>query len=46
MRRDSSFCAKSVRCNIYTMGAPICVTEISICFRSDWHYRCSATSFI
>jgi len=34
MRRDSSFCAKSVRYNIFTNGAPY-ASEIAL-FSSAW----------
>jgi len=34
MRRDSNFCAKSVRYNIFTTGAPQIFTDMSVL---RWH---------
>jgi len=45
MRRDSSVCAKSVRYNIFTNGAPYtsaCVDSRSVCHR----LKCRRQSFV
>jgi len=36
MRRDSSFCAKSVRCNIFTNGAPYPFLLSLVHMRTFW----------